>query len=310
MNHDRIVLGTAKLGLAEDGDAVAHRLLDEYVALGGRVIDTASAYHQFKPGIRSEEIIGEWLRARGGLKGLKLVTKGAHPLHDGKNTPRCDEASIRADIELSVRRLGIERIDLWYMHRDDPTIPVAEIVGVLRALVDEGKIGAFGCSNWTLARMEEALALGGVNFTSNQVLGNVFATLMTPFANANNVAVDAKMFRATIDHGMTLDAYGGTAAGYFEKRARGAAPSRMYDNPGVAAAAEKIAAIAEREGFAPEHLALAFLLHLSPQVMALVGPRTPEQLRASWAAGGLTLTGGILREIAEAAEMTDFLQPA
>jgi len=305
MHHDRIVLGTATLGM--DGDDVAFALLDEYVRLGGRTLDTASAYHLFRPGIRSEEIIGEWLRARGRPDGLSIVTKGAHPLREQKDVPRCDEASIRADIELSLRRLGIEQIELWYMHRDDPTLPVAENVGVLQALVAEGKILRFGCSNWTLPRIKEALAVPGQSFIANQVLGNVFAEVMVPFANANNVALDAAMFHATIGQGMTLDAYGGTAAGYFEKRARGDAPSRMYDTAECASVADRIEAIALREGVEPARLALAFLLQLAPEVRALIGPRTPEQLRASWPAGDIVLSAGTISEIVTAASMEAYL---
>ncbi|RYE08413.1 MAG: aldo/keto reductase [Hyphomicrobiales bacterium] len=305
MNSARIVLGTAQLG--RDGDAVAFALLDEYVGLGGTVLDTASAYHLFRPGIRSEEIIGEWLRARGRPPGLAIVSKGAHPLREARDVQRCDAASIRADIDLSLRRLGVEQIDLWYMHRDDPRLPVADIVGVLRELVGEGKIARFGCSNWTLPRLREALALPGQSFVANQVLGNLFCETMVPFDGPNNVALDAPTFRTTIDAGLTLDAYGGTADGYFEKRARGDAPPSSYDTPASAGVADRISAIAAREGLAPGHLALAFLLHLSPQIRALIGPRSPEQLRQSWPAGAIELTPELVREIAGAAEMHAYI---
>jgi aryl-alcohol dehydrogenase-like predicted oxidoreductase len=105
--------------------------------------------------------------------------------------PRCDEASIRHDVEFSLRRLGIEQIDLWYLHRDDPSRPAAEIVGVLQALQREGKIKSFGASNWTVPRIAEALAVPGPTFVSTQVLGNVFCRIMNPLADTTCVVLDA-----------------------------------------------------------------------------------------------------------------------
>ena len=159
MTIDRVVLGTAKLGV--DGREGAYELLDEYVRLGGRTIDTASVYSDWIPGEpgRAETRIGEWLKLRGNRGALTIVTKGAHPPLGHMDQPRCDEASIRHDVELSLRRFGIEQIDLWYLHRDDPARPAAEIVGVLQALQREGKIAHFGASNWTVPRLAEALAV-------------------------------------------------------------------------------------------------------------------------------------------------------
>lgn len=303
MWSERVILGTAKLGV--DGREPAFELLDEYVRLGGRTIDTASVYSDWIPGERgrAETVIGEWLKARGNRNELTIVTKGAHPNGGAR---RCDEASIRTDVELSLKRLGIERIDLWYLHRDDPDRPAAEIVGVLQALVREGKIATFGASNWTLPRLEEALAVPGQNFASNQVLGNVFCRIMNPLEDKTCVIVDAPMFWHAVQNGLSLFLYTSTAHGFFERRAKGVAPVGDYNNPAVAEAASKLEAIAAGAGIDPAPMILAALLQLAHPVRAVIGPRNAEQLRAMWRGGELALPPGIVRRVAAATGMTDF----
>jgi aryl-alcohol dehydrogenase-like predicted oxidoreductase len=305
MWSDRIVLGTAKLGI--DGDAIAFDLLDEYVRLGGRVIDSAAVYHQWRPGIRAEEIIGEWMAARGNRDQLTIVTKGAHPPLGHMDQPRCDEAAIRADVELSLTRLGIERIDLWYLHRDDPSRPAAEIVGVLQALQAEGKIASFGASNWTLPRIREALAVPGPNFVSNQVLGNVFCRIMNPLGDKTSVVLDAPAFHHALTQDMSLFLYTSSAHGYFERRARGIPPVADYANAACDEAAVELEAIAAERGVDAANMIVAYLLQLAPHVRAVIGPRNAEQLRAMWRAGSTTLPVPILRRIAAASGMSDFM---
>ena len=307
MTHDRIVLGTSKLGV--DGREAAFELLDEYVALGGRTIDTASVYSDWIAGERgrAETTIGEWLKARRNRDELTIVTKGAHPPLTDMHQPRCDEASIRHDVELSLRRLGIEQIDLWYLHRDDPSRPAAEIVGVLQALQREGKIKSFGASNWTVPRIAEALAVPGPTFVSTQVLGNVFCRIMNPLADTTCVVLDAPAFRQVLTQHLSLFLYTSTAHGYFERRAKGVAPTADYANAACEAAATKLEAIAVGQGIEPANMILAFVLQLDDTVRTVVGPRNAEQLRRMWKGGEIRLSPGTMRQIADSVGMTDFL---
>lgn len=307
MSSDRIVLGTSKLGV--DGPEAAFELLDAYVALGGRTIDTASVYSDWIPGERgrAETTIGEWLKARGNRDALTIVTKGTHPPLTDMHQPRCDEASIRHDVELSLRRLGIEQIDLWYLHRDDPSRPAAEIVGVLHALQREGKLKSFGASNWTVPRIAEALAVPGPTFVSSQVLGNVFCRIMNPLADTTCVVLDAPAFRQVLTQHLSLFLYTSTAHGYFERRAKGIAPTADYANAACEAAATKLEAIAAGQRIAPANMTLAFLLQLDDKVRAVVGPRNAEQLRQMWRGGEIRLSPGTMRQIADSVGMADLL---
>jgi aryl-alcohol dehydrogenase-like predicted oxidoreductase len=307
MTTNRLILGTANLGLGEGGRDNAFAILDTYVELGGAVIDTASVYSNWVPGElqRSEAIIGEWMKARGNRDHLRIVTKGAHPPLTEPKTPRLDAASIRADVELSLKKLGTDRIDLWFFHRDDPQRPVSEIFSTVHELVAEGKIAAVGCSNWTLPRIREAERFGG--FSANQVLGNALCRLMNPLSDPTNVVIDAPMFHHAANNSVELQLYTSQAQGIFEKRAQGRATPANYDNAACDAAAAKIEAIAKKLGIPAGQMILAYLTGLGPNVRPVIGPRDPAQLRYSYAAGDLTLDEATIAAIAEATVMQGFL---
>jgi aryl-alcohol dehydrogenase-like predicted oxidoreductase len=306
MTDNRIVLGTAKLGL--EGRESAFDMLDAYVELGGRHIDTAHIYSDWIPGERgrSETVLGEWLRARGNRDQLVITTKGAHPPRDNITAGRSDRASIRKDCEESLTRLGVEQVDLYYLHRDEPSRPVAEMIETLQELQREGKIKAFGGSNWQPARIAEALALPGEKFSASQILGNAFTSLMNPDSDPTLAVLDAAALQQAKAHGLRLDLFTSQAGGFLEKRSRQAAPPRNYDNPACAAAAEKLEAIATREGLDPTDMSLAYLIALGPNVWPVIGPRNASQLRDSYGAGTIRLAPEIVREIAAATGQAGF----
>lgn len=305
---NRIILGTANLGV-KGGRETAFGLLDEYWALGGRTIDTANVYSDWAPGEsgRSETIIGEWLAARGNRDAIRLITKGAHPPIGDMSQSRCDRASIRHDVEQSLRRLGTDRIDLYYLHRDEPGRPVAEIMATLGELVDEGKVLSLGCSNWSLPRIVEARAFAPT-FVANQVLGNVLCRLMNPLGDPTCYVLDAPMFHDAVAAGLELQLYTSQCQGLFEKRRAGGTVPANYDNPACAAAADEIEAIAAEEGMDASALVLAYLLALAPNVAPIIGPRDAAQCRVSYAPGAIALRPEVVAQVAAAAGMDEFLR--
>lgn len=306
MSTDRLVLGTASLGL--DGRESAYALLDEFYRLGGRTIDTAWVYSDWVPGEvgRSENTLGDWMKARGNRDELTILTKGAHPVI-GTSKGRLDPASIRADVETSLSRLKTDRIDIWLLHKDDPSQPVPEVVETLQDIHSKGKILSFGCSNWKLPRIEEALAIPGETFTANQVLGNVFGRLIPHAPDPTNEIIDAQMFRHAVANDLTLYLYSATAHGYFERLAAGREPASEYLLPGVEAAAEKLLAIAAAAGVKPSEMILAALLQLAPQVRPIIGPRNVDQLHAAWEGAKLVLPEDVVKQIFAATGMGDFV---
>jgi aryl-alcohol dehydrogenase-like predicted oxidoreductase len=133
-------------------------VLDAYAQGGGNFIDTSDSYGPRGadgPG-GSEQIIGRWIAARENRDGLVIATKvGMSP-----DLPGLSRETINRAVDRSLARLGVERIDLYYAHKDDPETPLAETLGAFQALIDAGKIRYAGASNYGAARLTEALRIG------------------------------------------------------------------------------------------------------------------------------------------------------
>src|ERR1700736_4426470 len=114
-----LCLGTAEFGSAVD-DSTAERIVDRYIEAGGNVLDTAEIYAEWLPGgsHRSEEFLGRWLRKRRSREGLILSTKGAHPHIDSMDKPRMSVTDVQSDLDSSLRRLGVDYVDIYWLHRD------------------------------------------------------------------------------------------------------------------------------------------------------------------------------------------------
>ena len=152
-----LCLGGNVFGWTAD-ETQSFAVLDAYAAAGGNFIDTADSYSAFHPGNsggESETIIGKWLVASGNRDQMVIATKvGAWPQQPGLSA-----ANIRTAAEGSLRRLGTDYIDLYYAHRDDQDTPLEETLGAFDELVREGKVRHIAASNYTAARLAQALAI-------------------------------------------------------------------------------------------------------------------------------------------------------
>jgi aryl-alcohol dehydrogenase-like predicted oxidoreductase len=249
-----IGLGTAQFafrdGTPADSVATVHAALDAGVML----IDTALAYT--RPGHESyaEEIVARALR--GVATGRPLVaTKGGH-WRDGDNFPVDGRpGTLRAHCEISLRMLGTEQIDLYQLHYVDPGVPLADSVGALAQLRQEGKIAAIGLSNVTVAQLDEALAIVGVAAVQNQLSYGRPGDLPTALACAErNVAYLAY------------------------------AP---FDGPSGSLPRAALA-VAGRRGVSAHRVPLAWLRAQSPAIIPLAGASRPASIRDSAAPFGLT----------------------
>ncbi len=133
-------------------------VLDAYAAAGGNFVDTADVYSAWVPGHsggESEAIIGRWMASRGTRNRMLIATKvGAAPGLKGLSAQ-----TVRSAAEASLQRLGVDRIDLYYAHVDDEHTPIEETLRAFDALVKEGKVRYIGASNYTPARLSEALSI-------------------------------------------------------------------------------------------------------------------------------------------------------
>lgn len=145
-NVSAIALGSDYFG-GEIPKEECFKILDEYVFLGGNVIDTARLYSDGK----SEETIGEWLKMSDFKNKMTVITKCAH--HKNGSKSRLSYEEIESDIDKSLKALKTEKIDLLFLHRDDPQKDAGEIINTLNDMVKKGKILTFGASNWEAERI-------------------------------------------------------------------------------------------------------------------------------------------------------------
>lgn len=267
-----LVLGTALYRAAPDDTPLD--LLDAWLELGGNVVDCGREYGN------SERILGRWLRERGCRDEVVVLTKGAHQ-HGARR--RVTPAEITADLLESLDALQTDTIDIYMLHRDDPSQPVEPVVEVLNEHRESGRIRSFGASNWTTERIEEAngaaqrLGLGG--FTSSSP-GFALATQSEP-PWPDCVAADDPGSRAWYERtGMPAFAWSSQAAGFFAG-VDNPDVRRVYGGRRNAERLRRAEELGRGIGRAANQVALAWVLRQPFPTYAIVGPRTIEELRAS-----------------------------
>jgi aryl-alcohol dehydrogenase-like predicted oxidoreductase len=251
----------------------AFALMDAAWEAGITTFDTADAYG----GGRSEAFIGEWIASRR-PDGLVLTTKTFNPMAEGEDHGLAP-ARVRRQLESSLRRLGVERVDLFLCHDWDPDVPVAETAGALDDLVAAGTIGAYGLSNVTGAQLREALAAGSFRWVQNSY------SLLDRDAEQDVLPLCR-------EHGLGFTPFSPLAGGWLTgKYRRESAPppgSRMTMRPepydhlrtdAVYDALESLESIGD-----PATLAFAWLFAQPDVTAVVVGPRRPEHLAPALAA--------------------------
>ena len=292
----RLILGCGNFGGigsspaffgAGESEEEAHALLDAAWAAGITTYDTADAYG----GGRSESYIGSWLGSKGpDVRGrIVLTTKTFNPMHLGADRGLAPER-IRRQLETSLDRLGVDRVDLYLAHEMDEEVPVAETVAAFAELVAAGRIRAYGGSNVDAAWIDEALRHGRPEWVQNS-----YSLLEREDEN------DA--LPVCVREGLGYTPYGPLAGGWLTgKYRRGEEPppgSRMTMRPEpyehlraerVYDALEELEAVALERETTQATLAIAWLLAHPAVTAVVVGPRGPEQLRPALEALQLELS--------------------
>ncbi len=265
LHLSRLSLGTAPFGGGIPKDN-AFRILDAYLDMGGNLLDTAAVY-----GFGASEMtIGAWMRDRGTRNRVHISTKGGHPaLPSWKK--RITEAEIRADMEASLRNLGADHVDVYFLHRDDEDRPVSEIMPILDRLVKEGKTRYVGASNWTVARINEANAFaraeGLTEFSVSQIMWNAACVNREGLYDQTLVAMDGAEYAGYAENRIPVMAYTAQAQGLFSLIQRGGyeslsdAMKATYLNDTTRCRAEVILSVAAETGLSPTALSLAYLLY-------------------------------------------------
>jgi aryl-alcohol dehydrogenase-like predicted oxidoreductase len=281
-----LCLGGNTFGWTNDR-AQSFAVLDAYVEAGGNFIDTADTYSGWVPGNRggeSETIIGAWLAQRSSSDDVIVATKvgsGAEDVPKGLG-----RAQVIAGCEASLRRLGVERIDLYFAHRDDPATPLEETLGAFDELVRAGKVAHIGASNFSPERLRASLAVSEAHgFASYSVLQPQFNLIDREGDAAFN---DARRAIAE-EHDLGVAVYSALASGFLTGKYREGAPdpsspraagvrSTYLSDPRAVALLEAAAAIADRSGASIAQVALAWVIAAPGADSAIASATSPEQL--------------------------------
>lgn len=296
-----LCFGTVEVGSTIDRPT-AFGLLDAYYEAGGNFVDTAKVYGDWVPGqvSPSEKIIGEWLAARKNRDAIVLATKGGHYHLDTPHIKRLKPSDLRADLDASLRHLQTGHVDLYWLHRDDPERPVAEMVETLESLAQAGKIRHYGASNWRVDRLAEAQqyarAHGRQGFSAVSNLWSLAKVDASGFGDPTMVAMDEELWQYHAAHGLAAIPYTAQAYGVFHKLAAGrreAIPpmyQKMFVNEETERRLTRVQSLAGQSGLTLTQVVLGYLLAQPFPTMPVFSSRNPAQLADTLSAGDVRLT--------------------
>ncbi len=295
-----LCLGTGEFGSKVDRQA-SFQLLDAFVEAGGNFIDTANVYGDWVAGTKSnsEKTIGAWLTARGNRSQMVVATKGAHPLLSSMQVPRCSPEEISHDIEQSLGHLQTDVIDLYWLHRDDPTRPTGEIIETLAAQVKAGKIRYFGCSNWRVERIEAANAYAAAHqlpgFVGDQMLWNAAKLDVSALPDKTMVAMEPALYHYHEESGLAAIPYSSQAHGLLHKLAVGnvsavrASHNVIYPPAANHRRAIAVHTLAQELGTSLTGVVLGYLQSQPFVTIPIIGTQTMSHLQDSLEGDGVWL---------------------
>ncbi|MBN1371946.1 MAG: aldo/keto reductase [Anaerolineaceae bacterium] len=304
-----ICLGSAEFGGMIDR-ATSEQLLDAYLDAGGNFIDTARVYNNWIPGEknRAEKLIGAWMQARGNRHQIVLASKGGHPNLEAMLVGRLSRDEILGDLEGSLRDLQTDVIDLYWVHRDDQSRPVADILSTLEEAVQAGKIRYYAASNWGAERMQEAQdyaqSTGLRGFVATQVLWNAAVMERAKVPDTTIELMTPALYEFHRKSVLAAIPYSSQANGLFTRMANGTLdgmnPGQRQGYPEEAnrrrfAVMQRIMA---EQGLSVTQVGLGYLLSQPFPVTPIVGCRNLTQLMDSLTAADVRLSPEQVEEIA------------
>lgn len=303
-----LCLGTMTFG-NESSEEVSHAQLDRFVERGGNFVDTANVYSH---GV-SEEIIGRWLAARPGMRDrLVIATKGRFPMGEGPNDAGLTRTNLSRALDASLRRLGVEAVDLYQAHAWDPLTSIEETLAFFDGAVRAGKIRYVGVSNFLGWQLQKAA-----------LLASAAAPVVTLQPQYNLLVRDIEFELVDVcrNEGIGMLPWSPLAGGWLTgKYRRDEVPtgaSRLGEDParGMEAYAPRnahertwqvvdaVRQVAEARGVSMAQVALAWVADRPAVTSVILGARTVEQLDDNLGAAALHLSEK------ETALLTDVSKP-
>ncbi|MEP6631665.1 MAG: aldo/keto reductase [Lapillicoccus sp.] len=290
-------LGTMTFG-AEADEATSHRILDDYVATGGTFVDTADVY---AAGV-SEEIIGRWIAQRPTeSEHVVLATKGRFSRTGTLNEIGTSRRHLRRALDASLRRLGVEHIDLYQLHAWDAVTPIEETLRFLDDSVSSGKIGYYGFSNFLGWQVTKAVHVARAHgFAPPVTLQPQYSLLVRE--------IESEVVPACLDAGMGMLPWsplaGGWLTGKYRRDTRPEGATRLGEDPerGMEAwgprnedertwrVIDTVSDVAQAHGVDAAQVSLAWLEARPAVTSVILGARTTAQLADNLGAASLELT--------------------
>jgi aryl-alcohol dehydrogenase-like predicted oxidoreductase len=305
-----LTLGTMTFG-DESDESVSHAQLDAFVEAGGTFIDTADVY----AGTESEAIIGRWLAARPSevRDQVVIATKGRFPTGKGPNDLGLSRRHLARALDASLRRLGVEAIDLYQVHAWDPLTPLDETWRFLDDAAAAGKIHYVGLSNFTGWQVQRVSDLA-------EFRGWLRPVTLQPQYNLLVREIEWEIVPACLENGLGLLPWsplgGGWLTGKYQRDERPTGATRLGEDPdrGVEAydrrgrvertwdVIDAVREVAEGRGVSMAQVALAWLVDRPGVTSVILGARTVEQLEDNLGAAGLHLTSDETAKLDEASD--------
>jgi aryl-alcohol dehydrogenase-like predicted oxidoreductase len=292
-----LTLGTMTFGKETD-EPGAHQQLDAFVEAGGNLVDTADVYNA---GI-SEEIIGRWLADRPAdvRDGVVLATKGRFPTGGDVNDVGLSRRHLQRALDASLRRLGVDCVDLYQVHSFDPVTPLEETLGTLDDMVRAGKVRYVGLSNYTGWQIQKTLAVAREHGWASPVT-------LQPQYNLLVRELEWEIVPSCLDGGLGLLPWsplgGGWLTGKYTRDERPTGATRLGEDPnrGVEAydrrsgeqrtwdVVDAVRRVADGRGASMAQVALAWLVDRPAVTSVILGARTTEQLADNLGAAEIRL---------------------
>lgn len=309
-----LALGTMQFGWTAD-EETSFAILDAFAEWGGTLVDTADVYSRWaNAGGVSEEIIGRWMKARRNRDDIVLATKVRGGMGtDGQLSRHLRHGLSRRWItracEDSLRRLGVDHIDLYQAHWLDPSTPIEETLSALTDLVRRGLVRYIGCSNFSAWRLMQSL------WASDKHGLERFVALQPEYSIAEPTRgeFEREIGQVCAAYGIGVIPYSPLAGGFLTGKYRRDAPlpdsaraegnrSRMTDQNW--AVLDELTAVADAHGGTPAQVALAWLLSRPAVTAPIVGANSVQQLTSLLPATALELTRDELSRLDEASAFT------
>ncbi len=292
-----LCLGTMQFGWTAD-EPTSLKILSAAYEAGINFIDTADVYSRWaegNPGGVAETIIGKWIRqAHIPRDQLVIATKVRGKMGPGPNDEGLSRLHIFQAVEASLKRLGIDYIDLYQAHSYDDKTSIEETLNALTDLVHHGKLRYIGCSNYPAWRLTEALWTSRLNRLA------AFDSLQPHYNLAHRAEFERELAQVCRTYGLGVIPYSPLAAGFLtgkykhdqpepESARVGGIKRRYYNDRGWAIHAA-VETLAEQRGKTVSQAALAWLLTDPLITSPIIGPRSPEQLQDNLGVVGFRLT--------------------